>query len=61
MMEVETAKLVIDYVLSSVTDPVTNDAHVGTVTNGLEDLPVIELQVWGGIRWDEVEEVRSGT
>jgi len=61
MMEVETAKLVIDYVLSSVTDPTTNDSQLAIITKGLEDLAAINIQVWGGIRWDELEEVRSGT
>ena len=61
LLEVERAKFVLDYVLSSTADPPSSESQLAGIADGLEGLPLMGLQVWGGIRWDEVDEVKSGT
>lgn len=54
------AKLLIERLFSTQTTSPSSDSALSNATNGLADLPILEVQLWGGLRWDDVKEVREG-
>ncbi|GAA6019072.1 hypothetical protein JCM11491_002506 [Sporobolomyces phaffii] len=58
-METETAQLVARFLLSRPTSPPSSTSPLSRRSEGLASLPLLEVQVWGGVRWNDVEELRS--
>ncbi|GAA5977614.1 hypothetical protein JCM5350_002294 [Sporobolomyces pararoseus] len=60
LLEIETANLVIDFLLSNSILPPSNSSALVSKTIALANLPIFEIQIWGGVKWNDVKEVRTG-
>ncbi|GAA5987405.1 hypothetical protein JCM11641_002278 [Rhodosporidiobolus odoratus] len=55
-----TAILLVDYLLSSPTNPPDSSSELYKSTTGLTGVPTMEVQLWGGLKYEDVDFVRSG-
>ncbi|GAA5966847.1 hypothetical protein JCM3765_004573 [Sporobolomyces pararoseus] len=60
LLDVETANLVIDFLLLNSSNPPSSSSALVSRTNRLSTLPIMEAVLWGGVKWNDVKEVRSG-
>ncbi|GAA5864508.1 hypothetical protein JCM1840_000524 [Sporobolomyces johnsonii] len=60
LLDTATAQLLIAYVLSSPSGPPAATSALSQATNSLASLPMLEVQLWGGLRYSEISLVRSG-
>ncbi|GAA6059813.1 hypothetical protein JCM10212_003708 [Sporobolomyces blumeae] len=54
LIDSDTAKLLVGYVLSGSTEPSASTSDLSRATDGLSTLPVLEVQVWGGVRSSDI-------
>lgn len=54
------AKAVIDYILSGTKVPPTPSSDLGSLSNGLQAIPIIEAQMWGSLSFADVDYIVSG-
>ncbi|GAA5892277.1 hypothetical protein JCM5296_003224 [Sporobolomyces johnsonii] len=60
LLDTSTAQLLVAYVLSSPSGPPAATSALSQATNSLASLPMLEVQLWGGLRYSEISHVRSG-
>ncbi|GAA5884365.1 hypothetical protein JCM16303_003653 [Sporobolomyces ruberrimus] len=61
LLDIDIAKLLIERLFSTQTTSPSNDFALSDATNGLADIPILEVQLWGGLRWDDVKGVSAGS
>ncbi|GAA5935751.1 hypothetical protein JCM1841_004121 [Sporobolomyces salmonicolor] len=60
LLDISTAQLLVAHVLSSPSGPPAATSALSQATNALASLPMLEVQLWGGLRYTEIAHVRSG-